>query len=478
MTSEVQPQVEILGTGSHESWRARYRLNWWLPPLAIAVFSTVALYLVERTMRLVSPEILREGYRFQDWTSNWMMQTLGLEDMHPFGPQSLWYDHIYPPLEDTIRYVFSFPETSAGLAPDGLQVDFRLYVLYAVCFGIVNALIFIWVRNLTRNSWWAFATTSIWAISPGFVMTMTLLDPSPLSMVSISLTFFLLFYFLKYRYLGFATAFFAALLLASTARSVTQPHVLLVIVVALITFWFIAKKRNRILFAINIALVALMFVIPIKQFVLYDTLDTTSFAGYHRAGMLWIDPRTVPGVETPQYIVDNALKFSSRYNTQETIKDNYRLTKAANEFIVHHPIEALQRLGKSLGVTVPELLRPSSMYTQNYMVERMPWRTAFDWLFSGWRYLTILIGSAAIIVFTRGKKGTWALVKKYGWFAGFYLLIAAPIFLSNRYTPGQEDLGPLWTDAIRQKVFLEVPLAALVSYALWLVLTKRGRSSW
>lgn len=465
-------------TGAAPDWRTRYRLNWWLTPIAVAVLSTALLHLVERTMRIVSPEVLREGYRFQDWSSNWMMQTLGLEDMHPFGPASLWYDHIYPPLEDAIRYVLSFPETSAGLAPDGLQVDFRLYVLYAVCFGIVNSLIFIWVRNLTKNSWWALATTFVWAISPGFVMTMTLLDPSPLSMLSISLTFFFLFYFLKYRNLVYATAFFSALLLASTARSVTQPHVLIVIVVALVAFWFLAKKRNWILLVVNVVLVGLMFIIPIKQFVLYDTLDTTSFAGYHRAGMLWIDPRTVPAVETPQYIVDNALKFSSRYNTQETIKDNYRLTKAANEFLIHHPIEAAQRLGKSLGVTVPELLRPSSMYTQNYMVERMPWRTAFDWLFSGWRYLVILFGSAAIIVYARGRAGTLILLRKYGWFAGFYLLIAAPIFLSNRYTPGQEDLGPMWTDAIRQKVFLEAPLAALVSYALWLVCTKRGRSSW
>jgi len=428
-------------------------------------------------MRIVMPEVLREGYRFQDWSSNWMMQTLGLEDMHPFGPRSLWYNHIYPPLEDAIRYVFAFPEVNAGQGPSGLQVDFRLYVLYAICFGIVNALIFIWVRNLTKNSWWALATTIVWAISPGYIMTMTLLDPSPLSMLAISLTFFFLFYFLKYRHLGYATAFFAALLLASTARSVTQIHVLAAVLTAFVTFWFISTKRNWAFMTLNGVLVGLMFVIPIKQFVMFDTLDTTSYAGYHRAGMLWIDPTTVPTIETPQYIVDNALVFSSRYNTQETIKDNYRLTKAANDFIIHHPFEAAQRLVKSLGVTVPELLRPSSMYTQNYLVERLPWRSAFDWLFSGWRYLIILVGAAAVIIRAKGKHGSKKMFVKYGWFAAFYVLIAAPVFLSNRYTPGLENLGPIWTDAIRQKVFLEAPLAALVSYALWLVCTKRGRSS-
>jgi hypothetical protein len=183
--------------------------------------------------------------------------------------------------------------------------------------------------------------------------------------------------------------------------------------------------------------------------------------------MLWIDPRTVPDPIYPQKIVDNALAFSTRYNTQETVKDNYRLSAAANNFIIHHPLEALARMGKSLTVTVPEIVRPSSMYTQNYLVERLPWRAPFDWVFSGWRYGLLLIASAVVIVSSRGWRGVGRLLRKYGWFVVIYAIIAAPILLSNRYTPGQEDLGPLWTDAIRQKVFIEVPVISGMSYALW-----------
>ena len=440
---------------------------WWLAPILVALGSAGALHVVERTVRLVAPQILPEGYRFQDWTSNWLMQTMGLEEMLPFGPKSLVYDHIYPPLLDSIRYILTFPETGSGLPASPIAVDFRLYVIYAGCFGLVNSILFIWVRNLTKSSWWALGTTAVWALVPGYIMTMTLLDPSPLAMLFITSTLYFLYMFLRFRSAWWATAFFFTFLLASVTRSVTQPHVIAILAIAAVTFVFIARRRQWIPLVINLVLVSLMCIIPIKQYVMYGTLDTTTFGGYHRVGMLWIDPRTVPDPVYPQKIVDNALAFSTRYNTQETVKDNYRLSAAANDFIIHHPLDALARLGKSLTVTLPEIARPSSMYTENYLVERLPWRAPFDWVFSGWRYGLLLILSALVIVWSRGWSGIGRLLRKYGWFVVIYVLIAAPILLSNRYTPGQEDLGPMWTDAIRQKVFIEVPVISVMSYALW-----------
>lgn len=448
-------------------------LGWWLAPALVGVASTAALHLALRTFRMVAPPgLLPEAYRIQDWTSNWLMQTLGLEEMVPYGPRALVQNHIYPPLLDAIRYAFTWPETSAGQPFSAMAVDFRLYALYAVCFGMVNAVLFIWVRNLTRSGWWALGATLLWALVPGYIMTMTLLDPSPLAMLFITVSLYFLFMFLRERRLGWASGFFAMFLMASLSRSVTQAHVLLVLVVALVVFTVMAKRRQPLLVALNALLVGLMFVIPIKQYVMYATLDTTSFAGYHRVGMLGIDPRTVPQPEYPQHIVDNALAFSSRYNTQETIKDNYRLTAAANEFLVTRPLEVPGRLAQSLAITLPEIARPSSMYTQNYLVERLPWRGFLDWVFSGWRYGLMLIAAAIAISTIRGRAWVWMAIRRYGWFAVFYALLAAPILLSNRYRPGEEYLGPVWTDAIRQKVFLEVPIIVALAYAAWLVVDR------
>jgi len=54
----------------------------------------------------------------------------------------------------------------------------------------------------------------------------------------------------------------------------------------------------------------------------------------------------------------------------------------------------------------------------------------------------------------------------------FYGLLVLPILFSNRFRPGDEDAGPIWTDAIRQKVFLEMPIWALMGYALRLGISR------
>jgi len=279
--------------GPRTSWRSRN--FWiWLNPVLVALVSTVILHVVIRTFRVANQAWLPEGYRIQDWTSNWLMQTMGLEDMVPFGPMAFWYSHVYPPLQDMVRYAFTLPETTAGQPISYVAVDFRLYALYAFCYGVVNALLYIWVRSLTRSGWWALGVTLVWAVHPGYLTVMTLLDPSPLAMVFISSSLLLLYLFLRYRNLAYATGFFAAVLLASLTRTVTQIHVLIVLAVALFAFWFMAKKRTRWQMTLNVALVGLLFVAPVKMQLLYGTWDVTTYGGYHRAGPLWIDPRSVP----------------------------------------------------------------------------------------------------------------------------------------------------------------------------------------
>lgn len=447
----------------------------WLPPLLVGVLSSVLVGGAERAIRSFSPGDLAAGYRVQDWTSNWMMQTLGIEDVLAHGPGALWLNHIYPPLLDSVRYAIAWPVR--GLDTTAIQtiVDLRLYDLYAALFGVVNVMLFLWVRSMTRSQWWAAGAVVIWVAMPGYVMTMTLLDPSPLAMTFITATFFFLYFFLKSRRLVYSAAFFASLLLASLSRSVTQPHVLVIVVASGVAFWILAKRRNWLLMLVNLVLIALMFVMPIKQHALFATFDTTSFGGYHRVGMLWIPPSTVQTDTTPQYAIDNALSFTSRYNTQMNVRDNYRLSQEANGFIKEHPVKALTNLGRSLGVTVPELLRPSSTYTQNYLVERMPWRAAFDWAFSGWRYVALVLLALFAILRFRGWKSCMQIIRRYGWFLAFYALIALPILFSNRYRPENESLGPVWTDASRQKVFLEVPLLVLVTYAAWLTVSSARR---
>jgi len=220
--------------------------------------------------------------------------------------------------------------------------------------------------------------------------------------------------------------------------------------------------------AVNVILVLLTFFWPTRAYVMYGTWDVSTHTGYHRAGALWIDPRTAPEPSYPFHISDNALSFSSRFNTQPLVAENYKLGLAANELMLNDPLEAAQRLSRSLTITVPNALLPITETTDNYLVQTFWWKAPYEWLFSGWRYLALLMGAAAIIVWSRGWAGVLSLLRRYGWFAVFWILIAIPVAFSNRYwPPGSEDLGPIHTEAARLKAFLEVPLYAVIVYALW-----------
>lgn len=439
----------------------------WLAPTLVTVVSALGLLQAEWAFRNANADRLPGGYLLQEWSSEVMMQTMALKDMFAFGPWFFWYDHLYPPLEDVLRYVFSLPDMWLGAPPNFQAVDLHLYLAYAWCYGLVNAVVYLWVRDLTKNGYVAATVTLLWAIAPGYLTNITLLDSTPLAMMFISWAFYFLYRFLRTRSLVYVSGLLIATLGASLARNITQLHVLAILVVFVVLTWWLAKKRSAVVMAFNVVLLALLFVMPIKQYVMFGTTDTSTFSGVHRVGMLWINPHTVPEPEVPEHILKNAEKFQSKYNTTDTIRDNYRLSNGSYEAWLSDPIGSAGSMLKSLTITVPEALRPSSEYVNNLFVQELPWKGVYDWVFSGWRYLLIVAAAIAILAIQRGRRGIWSLGRRYGWFLVFYFLIAAPVLWSNRFMPGAEDQGPIWTDAVRLKMFLEVPLVVLVAYALW-----------
>jgi len=457
-------------------WRRRPS---WIAPLAVGLAAFAWLSIISRTFMAANASWLPAGFRIHDMSANNSQQTVDVAEMNSYGIKFAWYEHVYPPLLDLIRYGLASPEIRAGLEPSGDLIDQRLYWLFAVFYGVMAAIVYLWVRDLTRSGWWALAASAVWVFSPISVTVMTLLEPTPLSLTLVTVMFYLLYRFLKTRRMGYSTAFFVALLVASLSRNVVQLHVLVILVIAVFAFWWMARRRSGWLMAANVVLVLLTFFWPTRAYVMYGTWDVSTHTGYHRAGALWIDPRTAPEPSYPFHISDNALSFSSRFNTQPLVAENYKLGLAANDLMMQQPVEAAGRLWKSLGITVPNALLPITETTDNYLVQSFWWKAPYEWVFSGWRYMALLIGAAFIIVWSRGWSGTLSLLRRYGWFAVFWTLVAIPVAFSNRYwPPGTEDLGPLHTEAARLKAFLEVPLYAVIVYALWVAVGRvRARST-
>jgi len=436
----------------------------------VGALAFIWLSILERTFMAANSSRLPAGFRIHDISANNSQQTVDVAEMNSYGIRFAWYEHVYPPLLDLIRYVLMLPEVRAGLQPSGDAVDNRLYWLFGVFFGLVVAIVYLWVRDLTGSGWWALGASVVWALSPMSVTVMTLLEPTPLSMTLVTLMFYLLYRFLKTRSMGYSTAFFGALLVASLSRNVVQLHVMAILAVTVVAFWFMARNRRKDLLAVNVILVLLTFFWPTRAFIMYGTWDVSTHTGYHRAGALWIDPRTAPEPAYPFHISDNALSFTSRFNTQTLVADNYKLGLAANDLILSDPLEAGSRMARSLTITVPNALLPITETTFNYLVDQFWWSGPYEWLFSGWSYVLLHLGAAVVIIWSRGASGSLRLLRRYGWFAVFWALVAIPVAFSNRYwPPGSEDLGPIHTEAARLKTFLEVPLYAVVVYAAWVL---------
>lgn len=479
------------------------------------------------------PALVFDGFKVRDGSSDSAWQTIRLNEMWSFGPTTLWWEHIYPPLYDGMRFLLMQPETLAGSSPDPLAVDLRLYFVHSVLFGLTSMIVYLWVRDLTHNGWWALAGALLWIAVPGSFAFFIELNQTGLAIAAMAVALYFLYRFCRTRKAGYATAFLVALLVASLTRNVVQIHVLAVLIFAAVAFWWISSNRRARTLVLNLVLVAFIAFWPARAFILYATFDVSTHTGYNRAGALWINPLAVPDV--PEYVVQkyeeyvlakqsledpsslaamspdevqqaranfviqeqqwnqiqeqysgvdipsagaypdrllaNATKLSSNWNTQETLRDNYRLGRVTNDYILNQPFDAASSALKSLTITVPTMFRSIYVQWSNSFNSSFPGIHALDWIFSGWRFALVILVSAGIIIGHFGLRASGRLLIRYGWFAVFWILAAIPVLLSNRYWP-PEVPEPIHSEADRLRALIDIPVYVTITFAAFLLFKK------
>jgi len=410
---------------------------------------------------------LYNGYLIQSWSSDDMMQTIPIADITSHGFDALWFNHMYPPLLDSVRYLLVLPEVLLGDEISTQLVDQRMYVVNALLYGVTNSVLYLWIRDVTGNGWWALMVTVLWAVSPGYIMAMQLLETTPIALTLTTTMFFFLFRFLRSRRGIYSVLFLLCLFFLSLTRNTVQIYGILLLIVTLVYFWRKSNIKKLSFAVLNILLVLLIVALPTKQSILFGSFDASSFSGYHRAGMLWVDPRDVPHKPLPTNVAKNASRLKSQFNNPEQLADNLRLSAAANQLLLTDPLGAARGLGRSLMITTPELLRPTADYvTDNLFVLAMPHRNAWNWIDSGWRLPALTALFVFLYLLTSKPVTLRRHIREYWLFLAYYAIVAAPVLWSNRYWPGEESLGPIWTDSVRLKIFLVPPLLAFAAYTL------------
>lgn len=506
----------------------------WFAPVLVWLAGIAAFWLAIGWVQIFSPDWIFEGFKIRAESADSAWQTIRLWEMWSFGPTTLWWEHVYPPLYDGIRFVLMQPETLRGQEPDVLAVDLRLYWLNSILFGLTAMVVYLWVRDLTGSGRWATVGTVLWSAVPASFAFFVLLYQTGLAIAAMAVAFYLLYRFCRARRYAYAAGFLVALLIASLSRNVVQIHVLLVVVISAFAFWWLARNRRVWMLLVNLGLVALIAFWPARAFFLYGTFDVSTHTGYNRAGALWINPLSVPdfvpgdvkrkydayqsarsqledpaqlAVLTPQQVqaarselslleqewqgiqsqypgVDfktvgtypdqllaNATKLSSNWNTQETLKDNYRLGEITNEYILTQPLDATSNALRSLAVTVPTMFRSIYVQWYNGFNYTFPFMSAIDWVFSGWRFALLILLTLAVVVRHFGLRGTGQRVVRYAWFAVFWLLTAIPVLLSNRYWP-PEIPEPTHSEADRLRGLIDIPVYVLMALAGFIVVRR------
>lgn len=439
----------------------------WLAPLGVWVLGFFWLLAIFRLAEFINPDPLIDGFRIRDETSDTAWQTLRLWELWMVGPRALWLSHVYPPLYDGIRWLLMQPEVVAGGSPSIIAVDQRLYWFNALLFGLVSMVVYLWIRDLTKSGWWALGGAIVWMALPSSIAFMTLMNQTGLAIAAMAIAFYLLYRFLRTRSASYGIAFFAALLVASLTRNVVQTHVFVIIVIAAFAFFFMGKPKTWKTGVSYLLLIVGIALWPLRAYFMYSTFDVSTHTGYNRAGALWIHPLTVKEPTWPANIIQNGTALSSGWNTQETLRDNYRLGSAANEMMLERPLEALTRLWDSAQITLPVMFRSVYVQWENAFILNFPPARFLDAVFSGWSFPLIVVVAAVILLLRAVRLGDIKVVVRYGWFAIFWVIIAIPVLFSNRYWP-EDQVVPVHSEADRLRGLIDVPVLVLVVFALFI----------
>jgi hypothetical protein len=365
------------------------RLKRW-PRVGVFVIAVLWIFLLEERFRNDAAEHLY----FHPWTSEYMMQTVSIGDLRVEPWKSLWYNHIQPPAFDAIRAGIAAFYPSANGEALMRRVDQWLYRLWMLVYAGAAVLTFSWLRRV-RGARAALAGVFIFILLPGPIFYATFLDSTLLSSMLI-----LWFFWSLWRF-GRGEAVATELVLVSLAlfftRSVFQWPFLVVLGLSL---WLMAAPRSRAV-RVLVPIAAVMAAFLAKQYLLFGLTTTSSFGPDSFCKGLSEYCHGTTRVELPKttdrfnaFVLRRAEKLNGEYNyNQEAFLE--RSFSQMEEYKVLLRRLTPGRALELLRINLRFYLRPTSRHSSHVIVDRLPWRSPFDFLLSGESFVALLLLSTA-----------------------------------------------------------------------------------
>jgi hypothetical protein len=423
----------------------------WLGILIWAV-SSIALSFYENHLQNTASQHLFDGFYFQGFPSEALMQTVNIHVLREKGLLSFWYLHIQPPLYDFLRYLLSFEGLGQSDVAAGPILDHRIYLFYCFIYGAFNQLIYFWSRVLGFRNMFAVLVASFWGLNPDNLAIATLLDSTYLSAFLIAWTILSLYLYLRGPSVKGLATFLVIFLVASWTRSIFQIH-FFVLLLATVLFFILVFHRQQWARASVVALPLAIasFCLPLKQQYLYGTLETTTFAGEHKVEGIWYTPSTAEQqtIKVPRFYIENAQQLQSKYNSVDQVVLNYRYEKIFKRILLSQPVLVLQGVQKSLKQGINAMRTPTMYWDPNRLVGTLPWTSLSQWLLHGLSSLSIVLFGLLGYLFAVYNEPC-DFRPRFLIVVGFIGLVFATIVVgSNRYE---------WTEAERLKFLIEAPV--------------------
>ena len=333
-----------------------------------------------------------------------MMQTLPVRQLQKTPLESLWYLHKQPPAFDSLRAVIA--QIYRRDDPKTLlrHVDAWLYRIWAVFFGAMAALIFIWLRRRVGTAW-AFWAAVFWILHPSPICYATILDSTFVSSFGVLWFFYELWKMNKPD--GSVVRLALACLFVFFTRTLFQWYFFPVLGFSL---FLLDVSRKRIL---SFMLMVLIFAggYIAKQYFVFGTTSTTTFAGYQACGLIWYEPTMteILGLKTKikaVYPEGAVIYANAKYNTKAKWEDDFVYLEIFRERLRRYPKECWEGIQKSVRQNWARYWRPSFEYVEagrHALIERLGWRKFYEFIFSGLS-LVVLLGGLGFAWFFRRFK--------------------------------------------------------------------------
>ena len=385
---------------------ARLGVDW----TSVGVF-VAGLLLMGGLQARYLPFAYEETY-FQEHSSEDMMQTVSLVDLRERPGEALLFLHIQPPLLDGLRALLARLWPGLGKRALLVRVDRGLYLIWMLVYASMAVLVFRWLRHLLSSTWIAVLAALAFLVHPAAIFYATYLEGTLLTSFGI---LWLCYALWRIPARGATASLCATYLMLFFVRSIFQWPALLVLVAALLLRQ--APRRSVLVFALSGTAVVGSFML--KQYLVFGSTATSSFAGSSCLQALGEVPEMgfsanvntplgplfprVSGGRYPSVLTrETKIGGAHNFNHLADLRNERELARRCFRRLASDPLwSTLSAWSENVAI----FFQPSSRYvTSHVIVDRLPWRGAYDWVFSGPR-LVFLLATGAVLWIRRRTVG-------------------------------------------------------------------------